>query len=141
MRNLFNYISRKSPIHDLTGATKLVCLLLWSFASMMTYDTRILIVMPFLAFGLFPLSKIKLRDVSFMLAFTLSLYDFVITHFTKGPGFDTISTKVYAEVRKGIRPEMYALSTLLFVGILVLILLLGRGGKKKSMTQTLLGGV
>ncbi|MBQ1715656.1 MAG: energy-coupling factor transporter transmembrane protein EcfT [Firmicutes bacterium] len=71
MRNLFNYISRKSPIHDLTGATKLVCLLLWSFASMMTYDTRILVVMPFLAFGLFALSKIKLRDVSFMLGFTL----------------------------------------------------------------------
>lgn len=71
MRNLFNYISRKSPIHDLTGATKLVCLLLWSFASMMTYDTRILIVMPFLAFALFAISRIRLKDVSFMLGFTL----------------------------------------------------------------------
>ncbi len=95
----------------------------------------------------FAFRKVILPDImsgvlaGFMLAFTLSLDDFVITHFTKGPGFDTISTKVYAEVRKGIRPEMYALSTLLFVGILVLILLLGRGGKKKSMTQTLLGGV
>ena len=71
MRNLFNYISRKSPIHDLTGATKLVCLLLWSFASMMTYDTRILVVMPFLAFALFAISRIRLKDVSFMLGFTL----------------------------------------------------------------------
>ncbi|MBR5740219.1 MAG: energy-coupling factor transporter transmembrane protein EcfT [Firmicutes bacterium] len=71
MRNLFNYISRKSPIHDLTGATKLVCLLLWSFATMMTYDTRILAVLPVLAFVLFAVSKIKLRDVSFMLGFTV----------------------------------------------------------------------
>ena len=71
----------------------------------------------------------------FMLAFTLSLDDFVITHFTKGPGFDTLSTKIYTEVRKGIKPEMYALSTLLFVSILVLLLLFGRG-KKKPLTQT-----
>ena len=71
MRNLFNYISRKSPIHDLTGATKLVCLLLWSFATMMTYDTRILAVLPVLAFVLFAVSKIKLKDVSFMLGFTV----------------------------------------------------------------------
>ena len=71
MRNLFNYIARKSPIHDLTGATKLVCLLLWTFATMMTYDTRILAVLPILAFILFAISKIKLRDVSFMLGFTL----------------------------------------------------------------------
>lgn len=71
MRNLFNYIDRKSPIHELTGATKLVCLLLWSFATMMTYDTRILIALPFLSFLLFYLSKIRLKDVSFMLGFTL----------------------------------------------------------------------
>ena len=45
----------------------------------------------------------------FLLAFTMSLDDFVITHFTKGPGVDTLSTKIYSEVRKGIKPEMYAL--------------------------------
>ena len=45
----------------------------------------------------------------FLMAFTMSLDDFIITHFTKGPGVDTLSTKIYAEVRKGIRPEMYAL--------------------------------
>ena len=71
MQNLFNYIARKSPIHDLTGATKLVCLILWTFATMMTYDTRILIVLPILAFILFGISKIKLSDVSFMIGFTL----------------------------------------------------------------------
>lgn len=59
----------------------------------------------------------------FMLAFTMSLDDFVITHFTKGPGIDTLSTKIYSEVRKGIKPEMYALSTILFVTVLVLLIL------------------
>ena len=60
----------------------------------------------------------------FMLAFTMSLDDFVITHFTKGPGIDTLSTKIYTEVRKGIKPEMYALSTLLFVTVLILLILI-----------------
>lgn len=59
----------------------------------------------------------------FMLAFTMSLDDFVITHFTKGPGIDTLSTKIYSEVRKGIKPEMYALSTILFTTVLVLLVL------------------
>lgn len=49
----------------------------------------------------------------FLLSFTMSLDDFVITYFTKGPGVDTLSTKIYAEVRKGIKPEMYSLSTIL----------------------------
>ena len=59
----------------------------------------------------------------FMLAFTMSLDDFVITHFTKGPGIDTLSTKIYAEVRKGIKPEIYALSTILCVTVLVVVFL------------------
>lgn len=70
MRNIFNYVDRQSPIHELTGATKLVCLLLWSFAAMMTYDVRILAVLPVISFLLFYISKIKLSDVSFMLGFT-----------------------------------------------------------------------
>ena len=60
----------------------------------------------------------------FMLAFTMSLDDFVITHFTKGPGVDTLSTKIYSEVRKGIKPEMYALSTIMFVTVLILLMLI-----------------
>ena len=53
----------------------------------------------------------------------MSLDDFVITHFTKGPGIDTLSTKIYSEVRKGIRPEIYALSTIMFVTVLFLLFL------------------
>lgn len=59
----------------------------------------------------------------FLMAFTMSLDDFIITHFTKGPGLDTLSTKIYSEVKKGIKPEMYALSTLIFVAVLVLLFL------------------
>ena len=68
----------------------------------------------------------------FLLAFTLSLDDFVITHFVKGTGFETLSTKIYTEVRKGIKPEMYALSTLLFVSVLVLLLLNNMKPKEKK---------
>lgn len=58
----------------------------------------------------------------FLLAFTMSLDDFIITHFTKGPGLDTLSTKIYTEVKKGIKPEMYSLSTIMFVSVLVLLI-------------------
>ena len=67
MTNLFNYIDRPSPIHDLTGATKLVCLLLWSFAAMSTYDTRLLAVLTVASVVLFRVSRIGLKDVKFIL--------------------------------------------------------------------------
>lgn len=68
----------------------------------------------------------------FLLAFTMSLDDFVITHFTKGAGVDTLSTKIYSEVRKGIKPEMYALSTLLFVTVLFLLILINTAPQENS---------
>ena len=68
----------------------------------------------------------------FLLAFTLSLDDFIITHFTRGATVNTLSTLIYSETRKGIKPEMYALSTLLFVGVLVLLILVNRLGKKSE---------
>lgn len=71
MTNLFNYIERKSPVHDLTGATKLVCLMLWSFAAMTTYDTRLLLTLSVGGILLFVVGKIRVKDVSFMLGFTL----------------------------------------------------------------------
>lgn len=67
-----------------------------------------------------------------LMAFTMSIDDFIITHFTKGPGIDTLSTKIYTEVKKGIKPEMYALSTLIFVTVFVLLLLLNRSGSKTA---------
>ena len=68
----------------------------------------------------------------FLMAFTMSLDDFIITHFTKGPGIDTLSTKIYTEVKKCIKPEMYALSTLIFVSVLILLLLVNYSPKEKK---------
>ena len=68
----------------------------------------------------------------FLLAFTMSLDDFVITHFTTGAGVHTLSTKIYSEVRKGIKPEMYALSTLLFVSVLFLLILVNTAPQENT---------
>ena len=88
-----------------------------------------------------PFFKVVFPDIlpgvfsGFLLAFTMSLDDFVITHFTKGPGVDTLSTKIYSEVRKGIKPEMYALSTLLFVSVLILLILINVSPNKKDSSD------
>ena len=59
----------------------------------------------------------------FLLAFTMSLDDFIITYFTRGAGINTISTLVYSQVKVGIRPTIFALSTVIFVIVLVVLLL------------------
>lgn len=82
--------------------------------------------------------KVILPDImpgvltGFLLSFTMSLDDFVITHFTKGVGVDTLSTLIYAEARKGIRPEMYALSTLMFITVFILLLFYNRKKEGKK---------
>ena len=71
----------------------------------------------------------------FLMAFTMSLDDFIITHFTKGAGVDTLSTKIYTEVKKGIKPEMYALSTIIFVTVLILLLLINMTPAKNKVQK------
>lgn len=94
------------------------------------------------ASGIYAFFKVVLPDImpgiltGFLLAFTMSLDDFVITHFTKGPGVDTLSTKIYAEIRKGIKPEMYALSTILFIIVLVLLVLSTGVRTNKEMEES-----
>ncbi len=68
----------------------------------------------------------------FLLAFTMSLDDFIITHFTRGAGINTLSTLIYSEVRRGIKPSMYALSTVIFLVVLVLLLISNFAPKKKG---------
>lgn len=67
MTTLFNYIDRPSPIHRLTGATKFACLVLWSFAVMVTYDTRMLVAMLLMSFALFRIARLRLSDTKFIL--------------------------------------------------------------------------
>ena len=57
-----------------------------------------------------------------LMAFTLSLDDFIITQFTKGEGFYTLPTYIYAMTKKTVKPDMYALSALMFITILILLI-------------------
>ena len=66
----------------------------------------------------------------FLLAFTMSADDFIITHFTKGAGVDTLTTEIYAELKIGIHPEMYALSTLVFFFVLIFVILFAINRRK-----------
>ena len=68
----------------------------------------------------------------FLLAFTMSLDDFIITHFTRGAGINTLSTLIYSDVRRGIRPSMYALSTVIFLAVLALLLVSNFAPRKKA---------
>ena len=68
----------------------------------------------------------------FLLAFTMSLDDFIITHFTRGAGINTLSTLIYSEVRRGIKPSMYALSTVIFITVLVLLLISNFAPKRQK---------
>ncbi len=73
----------------------------------------------------------------FMLAFTMSLDDFIITHFTKGGGINTLSTLIYSEVRKGIKPTMNALSTIMFVSVLILLVVTNILPKRREQIKKL----
>ncbi len=61
-----------------------------------------------------------------MLSFTLSLDDFTISYFTTSPLVQNLSTLIYSQARKGIKPTMNALSALMFVALLVLLLLVNK---------------
>jgi spermidine/putrescine transport system permease protein len=58
-----------------------------------------------------------------LLAFTLSLDDFVITFFVAGPGSTTLPVRVYSMIRFGVSPEVNAISTLMFVGSTILVVI------------------
>ena len=58
-----------------------------------------------------------------IMAFTLSLDDFVISYFTSGNGFETLPIRIYSMTKKTVTPKMYALATLIFFAILALLLL------------------
>lgn len=62
----------------------------------------------------------------FLLCFTLSLDDFVISFFTTGSGVSTLSIAIYSMARRGINPKINALSTLMFVVVLILLLIINR---------------
>ena len=86
--------------------------------------------------------KVVLPDImpgivsGFLLAFTMSVDDFVITHFTRGAGINTISTLIYSQVRVGIRPTLYALSTLIFVTVFIILIVVNIISHKKEEKES-----
>lgn len=68
---MLSYIKKDSSIHKLTGATKLICFLLWAIAAMITYDTRILLGLLIFGIIIFKASKIKFKEIEFVLYFIL----------------------------------------------------------------------
>ena len=68
----------------------------------------------------------------FLMAFTMSIDDFVISFFTTGPGVSNLSIEIYSMARRGIKPEINALSTLMFISVLILLLIVN---KKQSLVE------
>lgn len=68
----------------------------------------------------------------FLIAFTMSIDDFVISFFTTGNGVTNLSIEIYSMARRGIKPEINALSTIMFVSVLILLLL---SNKKQSIIR------
>ena len=71
MSTMIGYSDIDSPIHKLTGASKLIALIIWAVASMITYDTRVLLGMFVISINVFKISKVKFKQVSFVLYFIL----------------------------------------------------------------------
>lgn len=70
-----------------------------------------------------------------IMAFTLSLDDFIISYFTNGPEFQTLPIHIFSMTKKRVKPDMYALSTLIFVIILVLLVLMNIAQSKSDKKQ------
>lgn len=73
-----------------------------------------------------------------LLAFTLSVDDFVISFFTTGSGVSNLSITIYSMARRGIKPEINALSTLLFLTVLILLLLINKITNKDEKEMRLI---
>lgn len=71
-----------------------------------------------------------------LIAFTMSIDDFVISFFTTGNGVTNLAIEVYSMTRRGLTPEINALSTLMFVAVLILLLLSNIAANKKEAQRS-----
>ena len=91
---------------------------------------------PFQSFFKVELPNIMPGVVSgFILAFTLSLDDFVISYFTTGNDFQTLPLLIYSMTKKEVKPDIYALSTLMIVAVTVLLILSNVSSKDKAINR------
>lgn len=70
-----------------------------------------------------------------IMAFTMSLDDFVISYFTQGNGFQTLPIRIYSMTKKTVTPKMYALATIIFFVILALLLISNRPEKDEAAAK------
>ncbi|MBQ2897523.1 MAG: ABC transporter permease [Clostridia bacterium] len=89
-------------------------------------------------------SKVILPEIApgiltgFLFALTLSIDDFVVSFFTTGPGVSTLSITIYSMTRKGIKPEINALSALMFITVLILLFIVNyrsENSKKENIDE------
>ncbi|MBQ3065758.1 MAG: ABC transporter permease [Clostridia bacterium] len=70
-----------------------------------------------------------------IMAFTMSLDDFVISYFTSGNDFQTLPLLIYSMTKKEVKPDIYALSTLMIIAITILLLLSNFSGSKDEIDR------
>ena len=132
MINLFNYIDRPSRIHKLTGACKLLCLVTWSLAAMTSFYTPLLIAMTATSFLLFRYAKLKVKDISFMLALMLVyivmnnvlIFLFSPDHGTNIYGTETVLFKLFGPYVVTAEQLFYHLNVILKTACTIPIVLL-----------------
>jgi len=89
---------------------------------------------------MYALRKVILPEIKpgiitgFLMAFTLSIDDFIISYFTKGEGVTNLSIVIYSMARRGVRPTINALSTIMLTVVLLLMILINKrnNGQDKS---------
>ena len=114
-------------------ARVLRCLFLDEQVALDLYATRWeafrLVLLPLMAPGVLS---------GFLLAFIISLDDFIITNFVKGAGIETLPTAIFGAIKQGIKPNIMAISTLLLIVSILLVALswligrMGTDGKKPA---------
>lgn len=70
-----------------------------------------------------------------MMAFTLSMDDFVISYFVSGTSYQTLPIRIFSMTKKRVKPDMYALSTIIFVSVLILLILINLPSKEERMKK------
>lgn len=95
-KTVLNYLPRRSVVHDLTGTTKLAFFLLFTFAGMLTYDTRVLLGLLLVSLLAFKASRIRVKEVRFMLVFMLVfllMNNFFVFVFNPNQGTEIYGTR------------------------------------------------
>lgn len=75
-----------------------------------------------------------------LMAFTLSLDDFVISYFTKGSDFQTLPLLIYSMTKKAVKPKIYALATIIFLFIFILLIILSMFSNKEKSKNNIKKG-